>query len=577
MTLHPQIATGTDAADLVHVMLPRRAVRQDRDGVPVIYWGTEVLRFDEPTLAPLADRICAGRPFQPALACPEAGAEALGAAVAALTALGVLSPRPEPAPLRDFAVPELPATALHLDWRAPAAVGRALLSCPIAPAVLELVVPVFRIAHPATDADGRQVGEANVFPRGLRRDVATEWQVCTYGGTRHRDDKPMNVTALKAMRTHWPEMMATLAVIRARYLARAGLHGALTLGQVERLCIAVLSLPTWLSLGAEPLHPVLSSLFRVTDGLRIVMHQMMFVGVAEPMLPPETVVSAAEMFDYAERSLSFHSDTGVCAGPEHFIREFLSVLVDGAAPRFGANGTIGAEVAGALAELDMAMDYGFTALAAHAACFAVWPEMAQAWAEIVALSKDWPAGVSPELDRFRDEVAEAGRRLVHASYLGQAEWREMRRKTYAEMEAAASALSRRAAPPPAAVTASTPDRAALGRALPGLPDAGALAEILDRFTERAGAHLSRASALQFEISEALGRPRSPGFTLADMTLHARLVADPHPRLQFLPEVFMRLCGLGMQIKTFPEGAKVAVGAEIDTRSIKPRGIIRAIT
>lgn len=571
MTFHPQLATETDAADLVHVMLPRRVVRQDKGGVPVLYWGAEVLRFDEPKLAPLADRICAGQPFSPALSCPEAGAVALGAAVETLAALGVLGAQPAPVAPRAFVQPELPASDLHLDWRDPAAVGGALLSCPIAPAVLELVVPVFRIAHPATDADGRQVGEANVFPRGLRRDVQTEWQTCTYGGTRHRDDKPMNVTALKAMRAHWPEMMATLAAIRQGYMARAGLDGALTLGQIERLCIAVLALPTWRSFGPEALHPVLSSLFRVTDGLRIVVHQMMFVGVAEPMLPPETVISAGELFDYAERSLSFHSDTGVCAGPEHFIREFLSVLVDGAEPRFGANGAIGAEVAEALTELDMAMDYGFTALAAHAACFAVWPEMAQAWAEIVALCEGWPAGVSPELDRFRDEAAEAGRRLVHASYLGQVEWREMRRKTYAEMEAAASALSRRAAPAPAAVKVSTPDHGALGRALPGLPDAKGLAAILDRFAASAGADLSRASAFQFEISEALGRPRSAGFALSDMTLHARLVADPHPRLQFLPEVLARLCGLVLDIETFPEGADAAVGAEIDATSINPRG------
>src|SRR6185503_2932450 len=33
---------------------------------------------------------------------------------------------------------------------------------------LELFIPIFRIAHIALDADGRQVGEANVFPRELR-------------------------------------------------------------------------------------------------------------------------------------------------------------------------------------------------------------------------------------------------------------------------------------------------------------------------------------------------------------------------------------------------------------------------
>ena len=120
------------------------------------------------------------------------------------------------------------------------------------------MVPVFRIAHPALDTDDRQVGEANTFPRALRLDRPTDWQTCTYPGTRHADDKPMNLTALKAMRSHWPEMMAVLADIRARYLDRAALRAPLTLGQVERLCIAVLSLPTWEAFGG-PLHPVLSS------------------------------------------------------------------------------------------------------------------------------------------------------------------------------------------------------------------------------------------------------------------------------------------------------------------------------
>ncbi|MBC2835014.1 hypothetical protein [Paragemmobacter straminiformis] len=571
MSIHPHLAADTDAEDIVHVTLPRRVVRQDRQGVPVIYWGAEVLRFDEPALAPLADAISAGLPFSPMRSCPLAPADRLADAVGALTGLGILGDRAEtPAP-RSFTAPDLPATLLHLDWRDPAAVGGALLSSPIAPAHLELVVPVFRIAHLATDADGRQVGEANVFPRALRRNVETDWQTCTYAGTRHRDDKPMNLTALKAMRAHWPEMMATLAAIRDRYMTRAALAGPMTLGQIERLCIAVLSLPTWHSFKDAPLHPVLSSLFRVTDGLRIVVHQMMFVGVAEPMLPPDAVISAAELFDYAERSLSFHSDSGVCAGPEHFIREFLSVLVDGAAPRFGANGTIGADVAAAMTELDVAMDYGFTALAAHAACFAVWPEMAEAWAEIVALAEGWPSGLSSGVDAFRLEAAEAGRRLIHASYLGQADWREMRRRTYAEIEGAAVALSRQPAPRLAVADRVVPTTDDLTRALAGLPDAARLQAVLARFAASAGAHLSRAAALQARISDMFQRPPAAGFTLADMTLHARLVDDPHPRLQFLPEVLFRLCGLELDIKTFPAGDTAFAGSEIDVSSINQRG------
>ena len=35
---------------------------------------------------------------------------------------------------------------------------------------------MFRVAHIALDAEGRQVSEANVFPPALRLDVDTEWR-----------------------------------------------------------------------------------------------------------------------------------------------------------------------------------------------------------------------------------------------------------------------------------------------------------------------------------------------------------------------------------------------------------------
>jgi len=49
---------------------------------------------------------------------------------------------------------------------------------------------VYRIPHPALDGDDRQVGEANVWPPGLRLDRETEWRVCQYPGSRYRDVAP---------------------------------------------------------------------------------------------------------------------------------------------------------------------------------------------------------------------------------------------------------------------------------------------------------------------------------------------------------------------------------------------------
>ncbi|MBK8860404.1 MAG: hypothetical protein IPN48_05530 [Sphingomonadales bacterium] len=111
-----------------------------------------------------------------------------------------------------------------------------------------------------------------------------------------------------------------------------------TVGDVERLTVSVLALPSYMLLRCkEPvangdLHPALSNLFRVTDGLRMVMHQMLFLPLYEPMKQPDMLVVAGDILDYADRNL-FHSDHGVCAGPRFMIEDFLGVILDGAEPR----------------------------------------------------------------------------------------------------------------------------------------------------------------------------------------------------------------------------------------------------
>ena len=63
----------------------------------------------------------------------------------------------------------------------------------------------------------------------------------------------MNATALKAMRTHWPQMMAALLRIRAAFLRRfAEAADGMTVGHLERLATLVLSVPTMVSLPIEP-------------------------------------------------------------------------------------------------------------------------------------------------------------------------------------------------------------------------------------------------------------------------------------------------------------------------------------
>ncbi len=239
---------------------------------------------------------------------------------------------------------------------------------------LELIVPVFRVAHIALDADHRQVGEANVFPPALRLDVPTEWRTCNLPGTRYQSHRPMNVTAMRVMRAHWPQMMASVLRVRDGYLRRfPEAAGAWTVGHIERLTVAVLALPTYQlmrRLGRVEngtLHPALSSLFRVTDGVRMTMHQILFMEINEPARSPDQVVTIDEILDYAERNYSFHSPHGVCAGPRSMVRELLEMLLEGRGNRDYASVVLEPAVQTAFDDLESAIDYGLLGLRAHAA------------------------------------------------------------------------------------------------------------------------------------------------------------------------------------------------------------------
>lgn len=307
---------------------------------------------------------------------------------------------------------------------------------------LELIIPIFRVAHISLDMDGRQVGEANVFPKPLRLDVPTEWRACPHAGSRYQTDLPMNVTALKSMRKHWPHIMAILLHIREAFLQRfPKAREGWTVGDLERLSSLVLAVPAYLLMRAQGrvengnLHPVLSSMFRVTDGLRMTMHQMLFLPIAEPTLAPDAPMTSAELYAYAERNYTFFSEHGVCAGPKVMIEEFLSVLVDGQKIKGSESIVFAPPVQAALDDLDTAFDYGLLGLQAHAIIFSLWPAMCRTYERLWATLDKWPGNHSNTLvilrERFRNNI-----NFLHTqSRLASEEWRISRDIVYADMYA----------------------------------------------------------------------------------------------------------------------------------------------
>ena len=433
---------------------------------------------------------------------------------------------------------------------------------------LELVVPIFRVAHMALDQEGRQVGEANVFPPAMRLDIPTRWRTCIYEGTRHQADKPMNVTALKSMRAHWGQMMGALLAVRAAYLGRfPEAKRGWTVGHLERLSVTVLALPTWLLMRRESriengqLHPALSSLFRVTDGLRMTMHQMLFVPFGEPALSPDTPMSAAEVYAYAERNFSFHAGHGVCAGPQVMIEEFLAVLMDGKEPRGGVPQQFDTQVEDALSGLDTALDYALLGLQAYAAVFSVWPLMTRAYAELEVIAMAWAPRGPANVASFADLLHERNVRIVKTGYLATEERRTDREQVYADMHAQCGTAVNGAAPRPALAERIALSKFATGgsqaRVLRGLlarrfdlaasavsPHLDHLTTCILAFLRQKQAILRAACEVQREINALLGRtPPERPFTATDLGIYHRLLGDPDGRPPYLLEDLEKYFGM----------------------------------
>lgn len=467
---------------------------------------------------------------------------------------------------RESLLPPAPSST-PCSWRDAGPVMQALTGRALDPAWLELVVPIFRVAHMALDADGRQVGEANVFPPALRLPVPTRWRECIYGGTRHRSERPMNVTALKSMRAHWGTMMALVLQVRQAYLTRFPEAAAgWTVGHLERLSTCVLALPTWLlmrqhdAVANGQLHPALSSLFRVTDGVRMTMHQMLFVPIGEPALDPDAPMTATAIHAYAERNYSFHSEHGVCAGPQAMVDEFLAVLVDGRLPREGLPQAFDAPVLDAMQAVDAAIDYGLLGLQAYAVVFSLWPQMARRYEMLAALARDWP-GLGLHT-RWQGHVE----RLREASYLGTEERRRHRDRVYGDMLAqcgrglgdapGAPTLAERLAPrhEPGDAAAEQALHAALARRVPmpadhaDAPQRQALVAAVMDDLRRTRALLREAAAVQQRINTRLGRAAPQrALEAADLDLHNQLQGADARHLPFLIDELQAVLGIAIHV------------------------------
>jgi hypothetical protein len=334
---------------------------------------------------------------------------------------------------------------------------------------------------------------------------------------------------------------------------------------------------------AAPLHPVLSSLFRVTDGLRMATHQMMFVPVGEPVVPPEQPITADAIFDYAERNYSFHSETGVCAGPSHMVREFLAAVLDGTEDR---DFDFDPDVRKALDDFDAAFDYGLLGLRAHCALFIFWPAMARCYEQLATIADGAVAKGDVGFTAVQARFARHRATMERATMLGTEERRQNRDLAYAgifdQCGQGLSAAGPRLHGRLSAARAGAPAGVAEALLMPLAVQLGdttftrQFAAAIAQFAETARTIIAVAEACQAEVNDVAGRPAAQRpFIAADIAVHARLVGEMSNRLPFLFEeltatfgISLAIGGHDIEVTTASQFSKFG-GPSADSRAIAP--------
>jgi len=318
---------------------------------------------------------------------------------------------------------------------------RELTGHPLEVGYLEAVIPVSHVAHMAVDTEGRQMGEANVFPPQLRVEIPTEWRTCPHTGTRYLNEKPMNATALKSMRHHWPQIMAVLIHIRKAFLCRfpKARHGW-TVGDLQRLSTVILAIPGYLLMRTRDriengqLHPVLSGMVRVTDGIRMTTSEMLYTSESyEPNRAPDALLTGADIYAYAERNYLLHSMHGVCAGPKAMIDEFLSVLVDGQPPKSREAVILDSALQAVLEKLDEAFHYGLYGLQSYAIVYSLWPAMRYSYERLINLVAAWPGERSDLLNALEKRLQDSAQYLETLTRMTVEQYSTTLGRVYADM------------------------------------------------------------------------------------------------------------------------------------------------
>lgn len=181
--------------------------------------------------------------------------------------------------------------------------------------------------------DGRQLGENNTEPYGLKEAIDTEYRPCKFDDS--RNGGVMNMSALHAMMTLWDDALDISRVLQRAFEQKyqADEAGApATVVELYLLAKIATCLPAWLvrRRGSQwsdgRLDNRIAAQFQLISGVFMIGRHMQEIG--EAGLQADLRMSALELFNYADEHGIFISPDGqVCGGSRKKIIEFLELLL----------------------------------------------------------------------------------------------------------------------------------------------------------------------------------------------------------------------------------------------------------
>lgn len=181
------------------------------------------------------------------------------------------------------------------------------------------------------DAENRLLGE-NKVPFEFHTDVPMELVECPYAGSRHKHFKPMNVSALKQINSHWSEILNGFCCLRS-FLLSQKTENKITVLDLYKLSIAGYLMPSFLFYRAKDsfvdgeLPAFVATIYKASLGLVNAVQVMLTKRLVLGRYSEQMQVDAEAFYLFAENEKLFIGPWEVCAGTPNQIKELLKVIL----------------------------------------------------------------------------------------------------------------------------------------------------------------------------------------------------------------------------------------------------------